>query len=722
MPFDIALQVASQPPQTSAPASPVPGQSGTPRPAPSVSSATQAASVQNDEAQNDDDQVVDEVVVIAERTGVRNQIDRRTYDIGRDPVAQTSSVLEILEKVPSVSVDPSGRLRLLGQSGVTLLIDGQKPVNEQTALRTLTGANIDRIEVMTNPGVQYGPAGTGGIINMITRQRTGPGVTGMVAASLDTYGSVSLNASPNVAWGRWTLNSSLGLSAQDTADRSRVAREVFATPGVPAAISEELRTGNSENQGVTASLKTIYRLSESAGLNGGVELSSSHQDQERRGRIVSADTLAIDHLERTPSTGRYRTLAVSGGYSRTGPREGEELTLAARAEEFVSRSRSLFERDFGVASPSTVRFGTMDRANFDTQSLKLDYKRPLGKAQIATAGLSWVRDGQASDVDVEPFQGAVNATTRRLGSTRAVVAAYGTIQFETARFMILPGLRIEYQDLAVTGISAVGGDSGTDLYPSLHVSLSLTESLKLNLSYSKRINRPDGWLLDPSLTYSRPLEAIRGNPELRPQTIDSFEARLDWARPRWSLSATAYGKEKHDLWSQSRQRFDDGLIILSIINAGNGADRGLELSLRGKLGERFNYVTTTNLFASTKRVLTADGVGRDRTDFAYSGNGQLEYVAPAGEGREADKVQLAINYTGPQQDFQTRSDGSFSASLTWRHPISTRVTAVLLARNVFNNGGYRSRTDTETFSEASRYEGRGVTFRLGLTYSLGGAS
>ena len=96
MPFDIALQVASQPPQTSAPASPVPGQSGTPRPAPSVSSATQAASVQNDEAQNDDDQVVDEVVVIAERTGVRNQIDRRTYDIGRDPVAQTSSVLEIL--------------------------------------------------------------------------------------------------------------------------------------------------------------------------------------------------------------------------------------------------------------------------------------------------------------------------------------------------------------------------------------------------------------------------------------------------------------------------------------------------------------------------------------------------------------------------------------------------------------------------------------------------
>ena len=665
----------------------------------------------------EDAQAVEDVIVVAERPAVLNQIDRRIYDIGRDPAAQTSSLLEILEKVPSVSVSPSGRLQLLGQANVTVLIDGQRPANQDAILRTLTGANVDRIEVMTNPGVQYGPVGTGGIINIITRQRTAPGVTGTLAATVDTYGAASLTAAPSLTRGRWTLSSSLGLSAQDVPDRSAVVREAFAGPDGPALLTEETRTGRSETQGATASVKLSYRLSDSQRLTGGIELSHNRQDQDRRARTISLDAPSTDHLDTNPTVARYDTAALSAGYTRTGPRDGEELTLAARLDEFNGGSRSLFDSDY-AGSASDLRFRTTDRPEYDTQSTRLDYKRPLAEGRIITAGMSWERNGQTSDLDVDILQGAVGAISRHLETARNVTAGYGTIQVDWAGLRILPGVRIEYQDLSVASTSAVGGNSGVDVYPSLFISRPLGEGLKLNLSYSARINRPDGWLLDPTVSYSRPLEAFRGNPSLRPETIDSLELKLDWTRPRWSLNLTLYDKERHDLWSQARERFASGLIVTTFVNSGNGADRGLELSARGKLGDRFSYVTTTNLSASTEPVLEG-GVTKPRTALVYSGNAQLEYALPARDGLEADKVQLAINYNGPQQDLQTTSEAYFSANLTWRHPLSNRTTAVLLLRNVFNNGGYVLRTETDEFSDISRSESRGVTVRFGLTYRLG---
>lgn len=666
----------------------------------------------------DETQTVDDVVVVAERPAVLNQIDRRIYEVGRDPAAQTSPVIEILEKVPSVSVDPSGRLRLLGQSNVTVLIDGQKPVNEQAVLRSLTGADIDRIEVMTNPGVQYGPVGTGGIINIITKRRTTPGVTGTMATTVDTRGAARFTVSPILTRDRWTLTSNLSLSGGQQEDRSSVSREVFATPVTAVVVTDEFRTGETDDRSASGALKIDYRLSENRSLNGGVEVGYSFRDGDQLGRFVSADMPTTNHLERIMDSSRYDSAAVTFGYSRTGPRDGEELTLAARIDDADIRQDRLFASDYGVGATSNSVFRTIERSGYDNESLKLDYKRPLDGGRIVTAGLNWARDGRSLERDVQVLNGSVSASAQRLDSVRTVTAAYATIQVERAGFTILPGLRLEYQNLDVGSTGLIDGDSGFDLYPSLHVSRSLGDDLALNLSYSLRIDRPDGWLLDPVPTYSRTLEAFRGNPDLGPQTTDSFEVKLDYTRPRYSLGANLYAKETRDLWTPIQTLFPDGVALSTIINAGRGASRGLELSARGKLGERFSYVATTNLFARTQRVLEASGVG-DRTSFVYSGNGQLEYAAAAQDGMEADKIQLAITWYGPQRFLETESDAWFGANLTWRHPVSKRATAVLVVRNAFNNAGSRSRTVTGTFAEASRYDNQGTELRVSLTWRLG---
>jgi ferric enterobactin receptor len=694
------LVQAAPPAQQAAPASQTSSQTPTETPAP--------ASASQDEAQ-----AVTDVVVIAERPG-------------KDPAAQTSSALELLDKVPSVSVDLSGRLRLLGQPGVTLLIDGQKPANDATTLRTLTGSNIDRIEVMTNPGVQYGPVGTGGIINIITRHQTAPGVTGTISTSFDSAGTVSLNLSPSRTVGRWTTSGSFGLSVQNLDERSRAVREVFPAPGVPGSHTEETRTGRQRNPSVSAKAKIDYRIDDDRRLSFGLEAYGSDQDNGNQGRFVSADLPANDHLERTNGTSRFHTGVLSANYSRTGPRDGEELTLDGQFNLFTFDQDVLLDSDYGPGAPGNSRFRTWDASRYDTESLKLDYKRPLSDGRILTAGASWERSGQTVEDGLEVISGAfapVGPTSRDLDSAQNVSAVYGTFQFERSGFTVLPGLRLEYQDLALSSTTARGGSHGLDLYPSLHISRDLREGLKLNLSYARRINRPEGENLDPTVTYYRTGEAYRGNADLKPQTTDSFEARLELTRPGYSFVAVAYDRENHDLWTGFRQRLDDGVILNTTINAGDSADRGVELSARGKIGARLSYVTTTNLFAQTLQVLDADGSGGaaagDRTFFAWGGNGQLEYAFRPRAGLEADKVQLAVNYTGPRHLLQDDYDATITANLTWRHPVTKKIAAVLVVRNLFNSSAGLTRIATPEFSEISRYDNLGLQVRFGLSYRLG---
>src|SRR5690606_10649969 len=151
-------------------------------------------------------------IVVTGQAGDQVRIDRRTYTLQNDASAQTSPVIDALGRLPSVSVAPSGAIRLLGAENVTVQINGQ-PVPEQAveqALRSLMGGDVERIEVITNPSATQSAAGTGGIINIITKQRFNGGLTGSIQAGVDTLGSYQLNIAPSYSRGPWTVGGRLG--------------------------------------------------------------------------------------------------------------------------------------------------------------------------------------------------------------------------------------------------------------------------------------------------------------------------------------------------------------------------------------------------------------------------------------------------------------------------------------------------------------------------------
>lgn len=657
---------------------------------------------------------IDDVVVVAERPAAVNQIDRRIYDVSRDAIVQTLPAADILTRIPSVSADANGRLRLLGQPGVSLLIDGQRPVSEQALLRTLTGSDIDRIEVLTNPGVQYGPTATGGVINIITSRPTRPGLSGPATVSADSSGSTQLSVSPSLVAGRWTFSGGLNLSDQNLEDRSLFRRSVAGAS--PAAdVQDEQREGDVESVSLSGRLKMAYKRSDRHDLSLGLEALSSDQDADRLGRFL-ADGSNLIAIERGREDSHVDSAALTASSLWRRPREGEEWNATLRLDRLSGQNQYAFETEQAVAPFGISAFRTSRRSGIDNQSVKLDYKRPFGDEHLLTAGAAWERSDQTFDSVVSDPDAAPPAVASQIASTRQIASAYGTVQTTWGDFTLLPGLRLERQALRIAGVP--GQIDSTDLYPSLHLRWSVDDGLDLDLSYAKRIDRPDASSLDPTPIFSRALEATRGNPSLRPQTLHALEARLTFSRSGHTLTATAYDRERRDLWTSFRERGADGIIVSYPINAGDGWDRGLEISVRGRLASRLTYAATANVFASSRNVLEADGPDVSTT-VRYLSNGQIEYTAPERNGLPGDRLQLSFTFTGPERTLQTEYASAFNANLSWSHALTRRVTGVLTVRNVFNSNGARWATRGPDFWEDARFDSSGIQARIGLTYRFG---
>src|SRR5690606_12175931 len=172
----------------------------------------------------------DDIIVVAE-PGDRVRIDRRTYALRDDATAQSTNMYDVLGRIPSVSVAPSGAVTLLGADNVTIQINGQ-PVpgtNLEQVLRGITGAEVERIEVITNPSAQYSAAASGGIINIITRQRLTGGFNGSIQAGVDTLNSANGGVSATWSRGPWSLSGGAGFwTGEQTQDFQR-EREIFGS-------------------------------------------------------------------------------------------------------------------------------------------------------------------------------------------------------------------------------------------------------------------------------------------------------------------------------------------------------------------------------------------------------------------------------------------------------------------------------------------------------------
>lgn len=692
-------QATTPPPAPSPPPAPPPAPSPPPTPGPPPEPEPQPGQ--------------DDIVVTAPTQ--QSSIDRQTYIVRDTAEARSATVPDILSRIPSVEVQADGTVRLVGAGNATVLIDGRRVSDPATILRNMQGAQIERVEVMTNPGAQFPAQGTGGIVNIVTRRNFQNGLGGSATATGGSYGSYDLRVAPTYGAGNWTFSGNAGYGNGE--NHSRFERERFSLqPGGPILESSEAGRQVDDFRYYSAQGSASYRPSDRRTIT--LTGIAAHADfaQPRTSVLTGASIPggSADQFAGNEADFDYRDVALD--YRGTTARQGEALTASLKWTRFTGRFERLFSTD-PVGGPARL-FEQLQTLSDESWTAKADYVRPFGPVSRLSVGAQLVttsnRLGQAATGTL-PNGGPFAANSLVEGSWLEY-AGYATYQFGLAGFTILPGLRVEGREYDLGGSTGAPDLKTTNVFPSLHVERQLAQWLTGTASYSRRITYPPIQLLNPALNFGDATTAQAGNPLLQPQLTDSFEVKLRGNVVRHNLELTIFRRATDDIWSFRGEVNPDGVLVTRPFNFGSQALTGAELSARGPLLPGLRYVLTANV---SDQSLDQDAAGPlpGRHNFQYSATGQLEYKDGTDGRRGADRVNLTLRYFGPSDSGFTRNSAAAFATLTWSHAITDRLSSVLTIAQLRLSDPIETVT-TGAFSQSRDVRSVSPRVSLSLTWSF----
>jgi outer membrane receptor protein involved in Fe transport len=672
---------------------------------------------------------VGEVVIEGTAPPVRTSIDRQSYTVANDLQATTGSISDALRNVPSVEVDVNGNVSLRGDSNVTILIDGKpsgrfKGENKGQALQSLPASQIDRVEVITNPSAAFNPEGSAGIINLITKKTARPGFGGSMRANVGSSGRHNGGLSVSRKDGDITLSGDLYLRHDSIKQTYRSDRE-FQDPAGPGFITQTLRSGSSGAVDVL-------------GLRGGLDYDPDAQTRislELDYNGVSFDIGQLEALRQTTAGGVTRQ-AYNNSTGQRQERDNLEAQLSYRRKwaedhEFtVSLTRELNDDDrtrpilrtFLLPPTGQVFENSDNRNHFWGTRLKVDYWRPLpGEAKLKL-GYAW--DADDNDYRLNFFRGqgagpyAIDPARSNLFEfDQQVHAAYATYERPLGELTALAGLRIEATQIDLDQVTQ-GLKASNDyvrLYPSLHLSYRLSEAQQLKASYSRRVQRPQAQDYNPFRVYINPTNQLQGNPNLKPQVTDSFEAGYQYRKSGTILLATGYYRRTQDAVNDVFRDLGGGVILQTKANIGRSQSAGLELVANGRLPGRITYNVSGNALWS--EIDARDlGFGSDiRSAYTAFGRASLSWQVS-----DKDFLQVQGFLNGKQLLSQGYRKPQVGVNLGYRRKFNDRLSGVVTVQDVLATAGFASVIETPLYRERNRADAKNRAIFLGFTYAFGG--
>jgi outer membrane receptor protein involved in Fe transport len=659
-----------------------------------------------------------EVTVQGERAAVSLQLDKKVFEVGKDLLSQGGSANDVLGGVPSVTVGPTGGLSLRDNPNVTVLVNGRRSGLSQTnSLDQIPASQIERVEVITNPSARYDAAGSAGIINVVLKKNRQQGLSGQVRLVGGLPNDTRLTPSLSYKAGKLNAFGTAGLRLSDYRGRYRT-EQVTGLQDQPLALQQRQRE-NRHDDGRVLYLGADYYLSERQTLTASF-LKNDTRDHDqtwldyRYARPGAApDSLLHRHGESWEQRS-YQQLDAS--YARQFAQPGRKLTVEAQYDFWDSdKTWQLSTRRL----PDEPRPGLRTRAVGASRDLVVqsDLVQPLGGATTLELGLKAERRTVSSDFRAEQQRGpdwlVFRGIANRLQYQELIGSAYGQLGRKAGKLGYQLGLRTE---LTRIGLDDRVGDFRRRkhyqrLFPSANLRYAFSEAASLQLSYSRRINRPSLWLLFPFNELTDLNAQELGNPDLDPAYGHVLELGLLRSWGPLTLNPALYYQHNTGVIQTYVYRDAAGVFISFPVNLPQETRRGLELSVLYNPAKWLQINGELNAYAFTQRGhYQGQDLGVRARTLTSRLNTQLKLPARLG-------VQVRYNFTGAQRTAQTRTAALHTLNLALSQGLlGGKATLVLDATNVLNSSQIRTRTNGPdyVFSQVSQRDA--ARFRLSLTY------
>ncbi|MEZ2414128.1 TonB-dependent receptor domain-containing protein [Muriicola sp. E247] len=697
-----------------------------------------------------DAEMLEDVVVVGERTTVELRLDKKVYNVGQDLTVRGGSVTDVLDNVPSVTVDVEGNISLRGNESVRILINGKPSALSglsPQALQQLPAESIERVEVITNPSARYDAEGTAGILNIILRQSKTAGVNGSVnvfAGYPDNYGTaVSLNLRRE----KFNIFTTTTYRYRDAPGNALFEQENFDENGNTVSFQDEIRQYQRQDNSFNTNIGFEYFFSETSSITNSLVIRKSDGENTVDINFFNFDEVRNPTIRRNRSTVEAEeddNVQYSVNYKKTFDKEGHEFTMDyqySRGDEIENSIIDEIVLGESVALPTEQTINDESQIN---QLVQFDYVLPFGKDNMSQfeMGYRGTFNNFNTDFDFGILEDGVLDRdpdfSNELNYKEYVNAAYMQLGTKVKKFSVLGGLRMEASDI---GIELVDTQEVTDKdyvnwFPSLFLGYEFSETEQLTISYSRRLRRPRSRFINPFPSRSSNTNLFQGNPDLDPTFTNAFD--LGYLK-RWdkiTFTTSGYFNRSTGVFQFITQETGDFVEIENPDDPNNPvlvpvqARTPINLATDSRYGMEF---TTTYTPKRDWRLTWNLNLFQQqlRGDYTYTNflNEEITQNFDADNftwfTRFSAKIPLPgdidfqsnIFYRGPRKDAQNENKGILSTNLAFsKDVIKDKATLSLNVSDVFNSRKRRTETITNTVATYSEFQWRERQITLSFLY------
>ncbi len=664
---------------------------------------------------------LNEVKVVAQDRAIAYEIDKKIVDPSQFPTAANGTAVDVLSNTPSVSVDIEGNVSLRGSSNFTVLIDGRPtPFSAADALEQIPASTIRNIEIITNPSAKFDPDGNSGIININTKKSKVTGISGIVNANADSYGSLSGDFLVNFKTGKFNFFVGGNKADRKGMGQSNRLNITYGADTVTTNASGENENGHnswSTKAGVDYYINDKNTLSLAANLNGRSRLNSGINDFMES----STSGYTLNTLTNSEGEGSSENVAFNLDYKRTFERAGQELTAMLYYSTGTDDELSYFEQFLSDTllynGQKNWEYGDEGQTRF-----KLDYVHPISAKMKIEAGYQALLKNEFgwNDVhwytvadDYEPLKSSQYYTDSDFKQN--IQALYATWSNSGNKFGYQLGLRTEYTNRLITysGSTDEYKIDKWDFFPTVHLSFNISEKQQLTTSYTRRIQRPRGHFLEPFKTYTDAYNIRQGNPGIENEYVDSYEMGYQLQLDKGFISTEVYHRQINNKIEQIRSVYSETVMLQTFDNIGTDYSTGAELMLNYRPVKWWSFNLMGNIY---RYQILGKLYGKDIDQLSTNWNSRLSNTFNI---TKTTKLQIDAMYNSPTTSAQGRRDGFLFSNMAVRQDFfKNKLNVTLSVRDVLNTAKFGFESSGAGFYNKSSFDMKSPVFSLALSYKI----
>ena len=718
--------------------------------------------------------LMEAVEVVAERSMVEYQLDKRVVNVDKNIVSGGGTASDVLEQVPSVAIDNDGNVTLRGSSNVKVLVNGRPSEllasDLATLLEQIPASTVENVEVITNPSAKYDPEGMSGIINIKLKDRTAGalGLNGvvnvnvgaplpfMVPDSLPSFIPTAMgNISLNYTTEKYNLffNADAGLRQRGNKSESDIE---YLTGGVPVSHNAIEQYGLNPNRMGSVKVGGEYYFNDKNSLLLSYQLRGGNR--QRNSNSYATDLLyndSLDYLQTATSDNNNINHSFNLLYTKKFDRKDEELTFDATFSTREVHGTGDQEQTYADAAANFDHYylrRSITENHHQGLNLKLNWLRPLDTF-LGKEGwrLETGYEGRMDwpDQQADYYRTVFNNTGGTylyhgyydsLSSThfnyrQQVHAVYATLGGNlTDALSLQGGLRGEYTSLygrdLYHPLTAAIDKPYWQLYPTLHLSYKITDLQSAQVSYSRRVRRPHFWDLNPYIDIREDNQMSFGNPNLDPEYTNAFELSYNLGIKKVNLFTSLYYRQTNNMithygftwcadsvaryaWWEPYNPEYDGYRASTRLNLSTGYNYGMEFIFDWQIFQWWKININVNLY---KSYIEGTELLHNQSTSSFQASGKFSsfMMLPSDW-----TIQLSGQYWAPWLDLQTKMDPGYWVDLAVKKDVfNKRGTVNLRVSDVFCTGGWGHTTYSQTFNRVVKAKRLSPVVTLGFSWKI----